>query len=284
MSQTIAFIQARTTSSRLPGKVLQEIAGEPMLVNVYERLSRSVLVNRVVIATTTDPSDEPIVELCRDRGYAYFQGNLHDVLDRFYQAALTFEAQVIVRVTADCPLIDPALVDQTIKAFLGSEHDFPHRVSQRLINLSGQPYPYDFAANRLPPPWPRTFPVGLDTEVCSFIALQKAWKEARKKYQREHVMPYLYDDVGVSFDQPCRFRVLLLDHVPDYGSLRWTVDTPPDLEVVRRIYKHFNGRNDFTWKEALDLFEHEPELARINASVVHKNLYEFDHRANDWEK
>jgi spore coat polysaccharide biosynthesis protein SpsF len=202
-------------------------------------------------------------------------------LDRFYQAALAYHADIIVRITADCPVIDPRLVDLTVKAFLGLERDLPGRISLQATNLGGQPYPFDFAANRLPPPWKRTFPIGLDTEVCSLQALERAWNAADQKYQREHVMPYLYDDIGVDFNRPCRFRVLQIDHTQDCGAYRWTVDTASDLEVVRRIYSHFGGQDDFTWQDVLCLFESKPELAEINASVVHKHLYDFDQRAKD---
>jgi spore coat polysaccharide biosynthesis protein SpsF len=281
MSRIVVIVQARTTSSRLPGKVLQEIAGQPMLVRVVQRLARAETIHQVVVATTTDPSDDPIAALCSVNGYPCYRGSLHDVLDRFYQAALAYHADIIVRITADCPIIDPRLVDLTVKAFLGLEHNLPGRISQRANNLNGQPYPFDFAANRLPPPWKRTFPIGLDTEVCSLPALERAWKEADQKYQREHVMPYLYDDVGIDFDRPCRFRVLQIDHAPDCGAYRWTVDTPSDLEVVRRIYEHFAGQDDFTWLDVLSLFEQEPGLAKLNAGVVHKHLYDFDQRAKD---
>ena len=148
MTKILAIVQARMSSSRLPGKVLKDIAGKPMLVHVIERAQKSRQISQVVVATTTDPSDDPIETFCRQRGYAFYRGSLHDVLDRFYQTAREFQADVIVRFTADCPLLDPYVVDNTIKAFLFSN--------------------VDFAANRLPPPHTRTYPIGLDTEVCTF--------------------------------------------------------------------------------------------------------------------
>ncbi len=131
---------------------------------------------------------------------------------------------------------------------------------------------YDFAADRLPPPWHLTYPIGLDVEVCTFSGLERAWKEAAQPYQREHVMPYFYDLEG-------RFRVKLIHHDPDYGAMRWTVDTPADLELLRRIFDHFGGRDDFTWLDVLALFEREPELAQINADVQAKHLTDFDARS-----
>ena len=128
--------------------------------------------DEVAVATTTDVSDDPIEAFCKSNKVPVYRGDVFDVLDRYYQAARAFQADVIVRLTADCPLLDPYVVDQTVRRFFADGADF--------------------AANRLPPPFKRTFPIGLDTEVCSFAALERAWKEADQKYQREHVMPYLY--------------------------------------------------------------------------------------------
>jgi spore coat polysaccharide biosynthesis protein SpsF len=239
----IVIIQARMSSTRLPGKVLKEIAGKPMLAWVVERARKAQTVSEVVVATTVEPSDDPIVNFCAQMGYACTRGSLNDVLDRYYQAARVYNADVVVRVTADCPLIDPAEIDHVVREY------------QR----SG----VDFAANRLPPPFGRTYPIGLDTEVCSFAALERAWREAKEPYQREHVMPYLYEEPG-------RFKVLRVDHDPDYGDLRWTVDTPQDLELLRAIFERMAGRVDFGWLDVLELFQHEPELARLNAGVGQK--------------
>lgn len=239
----LLIIQARMSSTRLPGKVLQDIAGKPMLAWVVERARKAQTVSEVVVATTREPSDDPIDAYCRQMGYACTRGSLEDVLDRFYQTARQYQADVVVRVTADCPLIDPAEIDHVVREY----------------RRSG----VDFAANRLPPPFGRTYPIGLDTEVCSFAALERAWKEAREPYQREHVMPYLYEVPG-------RFRVLRIDHDPDYGDLRWTVDTPQDLELVRAIFERMAGRNGFGWLDVLELFQREPELARMNAGINQK--------------
>lgn len=254
MLHTVAIIQARMASTRLPGKVLQIIAGKPMLYHVVERARKSKMVHEVVVATTTSPEDDAVVDFCAAYGYAVFRGSPQDVLDRYYQAALVHHAQVIVRLTADCPLLDPDVVDRTIKAFFESG--------------------VDFAANRLPPPFRRTYPIGLDTEVCSFAALERAWKEAAAPHEREHVMPYLYEVEG-------RFRVLVVNHEVDYGSLRWTVDTPEDLELVRRIFARFPNRMDFGWLEVLRLFEQEPELFAVNAEVRHKTYLDVDGRSGE---
>jgi spore coat polysaccharide biosynthesis protein SpsF len=249
---TASIIQARMDSSRLPGKVLIDIDGEPMLVRVVERVRKAKSLHQVVVATTTHASDDLVEDLCVQRGYPCYRGSMHDVLDRYYQAAQQFEAQVIVRITADCPLIDPGLVDQAVEA----------------LHQTGA----DFVANRLPPPWGRTYPIGLDIEVCTFEALARAWHESDQPVHREHVMPYLYEQEG-------RFHTHLLNHDPDYGHLRWTVDTPEDLELIRRIYVHFDGRDDFSWLEVLDLVQSQPHLTAINAAVRHKTAFDVDERS-----
>jgi spore coat polysaccharide biosynthesis protein SpsF len=248
----VAIIQARAGSSRLPGKVLLDIAGQTMLSRVVARAGRAKSLSAVAVATTADPADDAVEALCREKGYPVFRGSLYDVLDRYYQAACVFGAETIVRLTADCPMIDPDEIDHTVDEFFRAG--------------------VDFAANRLP--WGRTVPIGLDTEVCSFSALERAWKEASLPYEREHVMPYLYDQEG-------RFKVLLVNSTPDYGFYRWTVDTPQDLELVRQVYAAFGGRDTFTYAEALALFAARPDLAQINAQVQHKSFKDVDARAAD---
>jgi spore coat polysaccharide biosynthesis protein SpsF len=254
-------------SSRLPGKILADIAGQPMLSRVYIRTSRADTVNRAVFATTTDSSDGPVAEYCDFAGIPFVRGSQYDVLDRYYQAAREFNADVVVRITADCPVIDPDLIDDAVNTILRGE--------------------YDFVANRLPPPFGRTYPIGLDTEVCTFTALERAWKDAHQTFHREHVMPYLYEGVeltsvsrqlseGVS---PRGFKVAQLHHTTDFGDYRWTVDTPADLEFIRQVFARFNGRDDFSWVEMLDLVHAEPGLMKINAGVHHKTLTDIDGRA-----
>jgi len=257
----LALIQARMSSTRLPGKVLLDIAGKPMLQWVYERTSKAETIDRVAVATTTDPSDDPLAEFCKAKGIPYFRGSLHDVLDRFYHAARQFEADAVVRITADCPLIDPGVVDQVVGEFLGPGRGM------------GSSFAFDFAANRLPPPWHRTYPVGLDTEVCSMEALERAWIEADQPYQREHVMPYLYEKAG-------RFHVRVLDHDPDYGWLRWTVDTPEDLKLVQIIFDEFAQRNVFTWLDVVEFFKQEPQLMKMNEQVQAKDYRAFEKKSS----
>ncbi len=247
----VAIIQARMDSSRLPGKVLMEMGGKPMLWHVVLRARRAQTVGRVIVATTNQPEDNPVADFCRTQGIACFRGDALDVLDRYYQAAVRFKAETIVRLTADCPLIDPREIDRTVRAFLDAG--------------------VDFAANRLPPPWKRTTPIGMDTEVVTFQALERAWQEAQATFEREHVMPYLYDQKG-------RFKILLVDHDPDLGHLRLTVDTSEDLVLVRHIFDHFDHSDEISLDQILQLLIEKPELLNINAYVSHKTVTDIDQR------
>ena len=267
MPRVVAIIQGRMSSSRLPGKILADIAGQPMLQRVFIRTSRAAAVTETIFATTTDPSDDRVAEYCDFSGIPFTRGSLFDVLDRYYQAANGARAEVVVRITADCPVIDPALIDDVVNTLLDDE--------------------YDFVCNRLPPPWHRTYPIGLDVEACTFKVLAKAWKEAQEPQHREHAMPYFYEGVELTTinrqlqtgTSPRGFKIALLNHITDFGDYRWTVDTPEDLEFIRQVYSHFDDRDDFSWKEVLDLVHDEPELMDINAGVQHKTLKDIDKRA-----
>jgi spore coat polysaccharide biosynthesis protein SpsF len=239
--KVVAIIQARMSSTRLPGKVLLDLAGEPMLARVVERTRRAERVDETVVATSTDASDDPIESFCQDRGYSCFRGSLHDVLDRYYQAAKQYQADVIVRITADCPLIDADVVDQVVGEF-----------------MERQPSVH-YATNCLPE---RTFPRGLDTEAIRFDALARAWFEDNDPARREHVTPYIYHHPGLF----CIHGVTLGD---DCSSHRWTVDTPEDLALVRELYVRLDAaRTD--WRDILSLIEREPELVKINEAIEQK--------------
>lgn len=270
--RVVAIIQGRMSSSRLPGKILADIAGQPMLQRVFIRTSRAATVTETIFATTTDPSDDPVAEYCDFSGIPFTRGSLYDVLDRYYQAAKRARAEIVVRITADCPVIDPELIDDVVNTLLESGN--------------GR---FDFVANRLPPPYPRTYPIGLDVEACTFKVLQKAWEEAKEPQHREHAMPYFYEGVELTTEKrtlqtgvsPRGYNVALLQHTTDFGEYRWTVDTPEDLEFMRQLYSRFHGRDDFTWKEVLDVVHNEPDLMQINARVRHKTLKDIDERATD---
>jgi spore coat polysaccharide biosynthesis protein SpsF len=240
--RVVAIVQARMGSTRLPGKVLQELAGESMLIRVVKRLRCARLIEDVVVATTERASDDAIVAECRRYSVPVFQGDENDVLDRYFKAAQSAEAEIIVRITSDCPLIDPEVTDKTIRAFMGNSPDY--------------------ASNTLV----RTYPRGLDTEVISMPALMRAWQEARRPYEREHVTPYI-------FEHPEEFMCLPVTGEQDYSAHRWTVDTPEDFEFVRLIYERLKGKGEFSWREVLGVVEREPELLELNRFVVQKPVH-----------
>jgi spore coat polysaccharide biosynthesis protein SpsF len=240
--KVIAIIQARMGSTRLPGKVLADIHGHDMLFHVVRRTEAAETLARVVIATTTEPADDAIEAWCGEHEVSCFRGNEMDVLDRYYRAACQYNAEAVVRITSDCPMIDPQTVDKTVSAF-----------------LSEQP---DYASNTCV----RTYPRGLDTEVMTFAALQRTWTEARHPYQRTHVTPYIYENPGL-------FKILSVTGEADHSAYRWTVDTREDLEFVRAVYSRLRSET-FSFSDALNLMKREPELAEINRSVPQKTLQE----------
>ncbi len=265
-----AVVQARMASSRLPGKVLMSIGETAMLGMVVDRIRLATRVTDALVATSTDAADDAIEAYCHQQAIKVFRGSHFDVLDRYHAAAETVGAEVVVRITADCPLIDPGLIDLTVAA-LGA----PESRS------------FDFAATRLPPPWSRTFPIGLDVEACTITALERAWKAAREPEEREHVMPYLYKGVRLSPSGALRgegvsdtgMRITILNCEEDLGRQRWTVDTEEDLEFVRQVYSAFPGRRDCSWLEVRELVRLRPDLLLINAGIRHKDLGEVDSRA-----
>ncbi len=262
-------------SSRLPDKVMLDLAGKPMLLRVIERVKKAGRIQKVMVATTSGEDENPIAELCAVNHIDCYRGSLQDVLDRYYQAASLAGADIVVRITADCPLIDPGLIDDTVAALLGETSGKANWQGQG--NPEGYPpatvegIPWDYASTRLPPPWKRTFPIGLDVEVCTYSALARAWHEAKAQFEREHVLPYLYEE-------PNRFRCIVADWPEDLGEYRWTVDTAADLDAMRMVCQKLASRPDFTWLDVLDLYRKTPELAEINAGIYHKDFREVDTR------
>jgi spore coat polysaccharide biosynthesis protein SpsF len=239
----VAIIQARMGSTRLSGKVLKDLAGETVLARVVNRVRRARLIDEALVATTDRVADDAIVEECSSLSVLVFRGDQDDVLDRYFRAAQLAKADVVVRITSDCPLIDPEITDKTIAAFLETRSDY--------------------ASNALV----RTYPRGLDTEVMSSAALGRARKEARKPYEREHVTPYFYE-------HPAKFKILSVTGDADYSGHRWTVDTPEDLALVRAIYARLKGNSAFLWRDVVDLLDREPELMELNRSIMQKALHE----------
>ena len=242
-AKVVAIIQARMGSTRLPGKVLLDLHGQTMLQRVVGRTRHAHLVDEVVVATTRHETDEPIIEECRRIGVPSFLGSEEDVLDRYNRAAEAHRADVVVRITSDCPLIDPSETDRVVRAFLDSRPDY--------------------ASNFLR----RTYPRGLDTEAMSTATLAHAWLEARESYERIHVTPYIYG-------HPETFQLLAVAGREDHSNYRWTVDTPEDLEFVSEVYRLLGDRDMAGWREVLALLQANPHLAEINSSVRHKDLVE----------
>lgn len=241
MAHAVCLVQARMGSTRLPGKVLAPILDRPMLAWVIDRLRRCELVDEVAVATTTLDRDDAIVTLCDEAGWPVFRGSEEDVLDRYYRAAGYFDADTVLRVTSDCPLIDPGVVDLAAASFRAAAP------------------PVDYVSNFTP----RTYPRGLDVEVFSFAALERAWQEDTSAW-REHVTPYIRNN-------PDAFRLHAIANPADFSGYRWTVDEPDDLALVRRIYQHF-GHGDFTWQDALAALDAHPSWAAINRDVQQKSI------------
>jgi spore coat polysaccharide biosynthesis protein SpsF len=238
---TVGIVQARMGSTRLPGKVLRPLAGEPMLARCVSRLLRAKSLDRVVVATTTGADDDAIVELCRARGWPWFRGECDDVLDRYCGAARAFGADVMVRVTSDCPLLSPRVVDRVVAA-LGDA---------------------DLASNVIPR---HTWPRGLDAEAVRMEALERACRDDADPATREHVTLYIKR-------HPERFRLVPVNHDEDLSEMRWTVDTPDDYAFASRVYEHF-GHDGFSWREVLALVRSHPEIAALNRHVTQKPLPE----------
>lgn len=235
------IIQARMTSTRLPGKVMLECQGEPFLSHQLQRLSKMKNGCPLTIATTTNESDLPIVELCNKKQISFYRGSEVDVLDRYFQAAKIFNAQNIIRITSDCPLIDPAAVDLTISQFENGK--------------------YDYISNS------KAFPNGMNAEIFSSSMLSEAHKNGLKAFEREHVTPYFYT-------RPEKYRIghVQIEHsIPKY---RLTLDTPEDLILIKKIFDTLYPRNkDFTLKDICNLMQENPDWALIN-SHIHQKKYD----------
>lgn len=232
----VAIVQARMGSTRLPNKVMKPIGGVPMIELLLMRLSRAKELDQIIVATSVDERNQPLVEHVKKLGYACEQGSENDVLDRFVKAAQRHHADVVVRITGDCPLVDPELVDEAIRRYKAAG--------------------VDYFSNVVPP----TYPDGLDIEVFTFKALEQASRETDKLFDHEHVTPYLRE--------PGRFKTAAMQYAKDLSALRWTVDEPADFVVIEGVFKHFHPRTDFTWGEVLDLQQQQPEIFNINQHLI----------------
>ncbi|MFC5700872.1 cytidylyltransferase domain-containing protein [Cohnella faecalis] len=237
----VIIIQARMGSTRLPGKVLKTLADKTVLAHVIDRVKCVKEVTEIVIATTAGLQDDPIASEAKRLGVNLYRGSETDVLSRYYEAAAEARADTVIRITSDCPLIDPEVSSRVLQAYAAGE-------------------PCDYASNTLE----RTFPRGLDTEVFSFESLAIAHNEAQTSHDREHVTPYLYSNKD-------RFRcrsVVSDEGIPDY---RWTLDTPEDWELIRRLYEAlYEPGRLFTWRDAAELMSLNSDWASINSHIQQK--------------
>lgn len=234
--KTVAIVQARMGSTRLPNKVMKTIEGKPMIELLLERLSRSRKLDQIMVATSVDPRNAPLVQHVRKLGYQCEQGSENDVLDRYLQAARAVRADVVVRITGDCPLVDPALVDEVIAGFEAADVDYYSNIN------------------------PPSYPDGLDIEVFSLAALERAGRETAEPFDHEHVTPYLRNSG--------KFRQDAMRGAEDLSALRWTVDEAADYEVVRSVFAHFAPDIHFSWRQVLELQRKQPGLFAPNQQLI----------------
>lgn len=236
---TVIIVQARLGSTRLPGKILMQAAGKTLLEHVVLRLRRIRNANRVVIATTVNPNDLPIVDLCGKLGVDCFRGSEEDVLDRFYQAALEYGAENIVRINSDCPLIDPAVAEKVIQHYLDRR--------DRL----------EYAANILA----SSYPIGMHTEIFPFRVLEEAWRESKDPMERENVTPFIYRNPG-------RYRLGSVVDDRDLSHHRWTLDYPEDFALISAVIEAlYPVKPDFGMEDVLALLDKNPDLAAMNSHI-----------------
>jgi len=251
VSKVVAVVQARMGSQRFPGKVLEPLGDAGVVDWVVRRVRRATSIDDVLIATSSETADDALVEHCRLHGYAVARGSLNDVLDRIHSAASQAGADHVVRITADCPLIDPGVIDRVVALHLARH--------------------LDFTATQLPAPHRRTYPVGLDVEVATAAALDEAWSRATSQHQREHVMPYLYEEQG-------RFDIQVVESEVDAGDVRWTIDTPADLAAVAALVQAAGADVETPWLELLEVWRARADIRAINAGIGQRSFTETDPR------
>ena len=243
MTKVVAIIQARLGSTRLPGKVLMDVEGKTVLERVVERTRYAKEIDSVVVTMPTSERDDALAKFCEEKGIPFYRGKEEDLLGQYVAAAEKEHATHIVRITADCPLIDPAIIDKAIEGFFAGELDYLS--TGRLVT---------------------TYPDGLDTEVFTKDALLRAALEAKLPSEHEHVTPYIWN-------HPELFRIATLEYERDLSALRWTVDEPRDLEFVRAIYHELAGRDVFPMHDVLGVLTKKPELGNINSDITRNSGY-----------
>lgn len=238
-----AIVQARMTSTRLPNKVLMKLAGKENIYHVFNQLYYSKIINEIILATSTDKSDDELEKWGNENGKKVFRGDLDDVLKRFYDAAVITEADIIVRITGDCPLIDPEVVDKVIEMFLKDE--------------------YDYCSNTNPP----TFPDGLDTEVFTFASLEKAYKEAKLKSELEHVTPYIRNNTEI-------FKLGNYSSEINYEHYRWTLDNLKDYEFLKIIFENlYEEKSYIKHLDVIKYIENNKDIIEINSKIQRNEGY-----------
>ncbi len=246
----IAIIQARVGSTRLPNKVLLDLKGKTVLERVIERVAASRLVDKIVVATTVSPDDLALVKLCAENLVSVFCGSEVDVLDRYYQAAGLFGAGQIVRITADCPLMDPAVIDKVIEEHLRAKADYTANIIKE------------------------TYPDGEDVEVFTYAVLKKAWQNARLASEREHVTPYIRKHGEL-------FKIVSVEQAENQRVKRWTLDNPEDYEFIKMVYDElFDGQRLFGMREVLEMLEKNEGAESINRHLARNSGYQKSLRAD----
>ncbi|MFN0014461.1 MAG: cytidylyltransferase domain-containing protein [Saprospiraceae bacterium] len=246
MKKIVTVVQARVGSSRLPGKVLLDILGQPLLLRMLERVQAASLVGSVVVATTTDPADDPIETLCFEHGLPCYRGSVHDLLDRHYQVGLLHSADAVAKIPSDCPLIDPAVIDRVFRFFWENHCDYAGNLH------------------------PATYPDGNDVEIIAMTALHRAWTEARRSLEREHTTPYLWENPHLFHTENIAWETGL-----NYSmSHRWTIDYPEDYSFIRTVYEHLYPEKPlFTLQDILDLTHNHPAIFSLNSRYAGVNWY-----------
>ncbi len=244
----VTVIQARTGSSRLPNKILMPLAGKSLLERLVERVQWSELTGKIIIATTEEKSDDIVQKICNENNYLIYRGSTEDLLDRHYQAAKILNADAVVKIPSDCPLIDYRIIDKVIDYFIKNSDKF------------------DFVSNL----HPATYPDGNDVEIMHFSVLEKAWKEATKNFEREHTTPFIWEN-------PDKFRIGNVEWETGLNysmSHRFTIDYPEDYEFIKRVYDELYYKNPkFSLDDILKLLEENPEIRKINEMYNGVNWY-----------
>ena len=244
--KVIAIIQARMGSTRLPGKVMMKVSGSTVLEHVITRVAQSKSIDEIIIATTTKLDDDIIVEESKRLGIKYYRGSEEDVLSRYYYAAKENNADVVIRITSDCPLIDSEIIDRMMYKFKELYDDDK----------------VDYLSNTIE----RTFPRGLDVEIFLFEILEQTFYNAEKAYEREHVTPYIYESSD-------KFKVIGYKSDINYSHHRWTLDTPEDFELINKIYvKLYNENKLIAFDDIINYFKLHPEYLQINSKIDQKKL------------